>query len=419
MGHQKPDDKLVLLCDIARAGSLQEIADLAFQLFGNPIFIADLSHTILAYTKSVEIHDKDWQERIVHGELLPNSPQQFTEVAALHKKSAKDRFPILTEDSEVPQPRLVKTLVLNNQQIGVIVLTAIIRPFEASDPLLLELLSVSVLQQAERTQYRFLPSEKAVENFIIKLLNGESFPPGQTQKRLKILGWEPLQHLCVMVIRPDDKHEEGESPDLVLMRLAELPYCRAFIFDDAIVLIYSRGDPVSDWQTDEPELCSLLSNWGVLAGVSRFFQDLAYVRNYYLEAITALRLGSILDKHQFLYSYNRYSLYHLLEIVPSGTDLRGFCHDKILKLEKYDNLHSGNLLTTLQLYLELGHSLTKAAEYLYVHRNTVRYRINKCMEIMKTNFQDSNEVFSLVLSLRIIEFEKNGNPLPPRGIKAS
>jgi DNA-binding PucR family transcriptional regulator len=64
------------------------------------------------------------------------------------------------------------------------------------------------------------------------------------------------------------------------------------------------------------------------------------------------------------------------------------------------------LCATLEVYLEQAKSLAKAAEVLFIHRNTVRYRINKCMELMNTDLEDGNEIFAYILSLRILEYDK-------------
>ena len=43
------------LCQLTHASSLQQICDLAYEIMGNPVFISDMAHTILAYTKCVEV----------------------------------------------------------------------------------------------------------------------------------------------------------------------------------------------------------------------------------------------------------------------------------------------------------------------------------------------------------------------------
>ncbi|MGI5935693.1 MAG: PucR family transcriptional regulator [Oscillospiraceae bacterium] len=399
-------EKLTLLCDIADANSLQEIADISYRLFGNPIFIQDMAHTTLAYTKCVEINEEHWQKRIVHGKLERNTLKQIMEVKEIHTKSTESRMPHLVLDREVPYERMVKTLISNNRPIGVIVLSAIFKPLTETDMQLLELLSVFVTQRTQRERYLFSPNEKAVENFIIKLLDGEEFTSEQVRSRLDILDWHPLPYIYVIAMCPDKKVDESEDLNLLLSQLSTVPFSRAFIYEKFIIFIFSRKTPVSNWYSDVPELCKNIADWSMLAGVSRVFQDLTYVRKHYLEAMTALRLGAGMDKRLNIYSYNVFTVYHLMENLRPDVEPRSFCHEKILKLEQYDKSEDAELLSTLQVYLEHAKSLSKTAEILFIHRNTVRYRINKCKEIMQTDLSDGNEIFSFILSLQILEYER-------------
>ena len=73
-----------LLCELTHAKSLQKICDLTYQITGNPVFISDLAHTILAYTKCVEVSDETWRTNIVEANLDSNTLNQDREVGSVH-----------------------------------------------------------------------------------------------------------------------------------------------------------------------------------------------------------------------------------------------------------------------------------------------------------------------------------------------
>ena len=98
-----PDSsKLDLLCQLPHTANLQQLCDLAFQIMGNPIFISDMAHTILAYTKCVEIDDPTWQENIVAAHLDSNTLKQNREVGSVHITSAAVQRPVLVQDDYIP-----------------------------------------------------------------------------------------------------------------------------------------------------------------------------------------------------------------------------------------------------------------------------------------------------------------------------
>jgi len=401
----KFDSRLDLLCQLSASDSLQKIANLGYELLGNPIFITDMSHTVLAYTSSVEIEDESWQRNVVNGQLDRNLLRQDMEVSENRQNSAKNRLPILVRDDFVPYPRLIKVLLSGNTPLGVVVCSGVLKDFEPQDVQFLELLSSFVTARTYHERYLFSPSKKAVENYLIKLLDGAALSQSQVEKRMDILGWHHLRCLYVMVMWPDDGDTgKGESLDNILSRLSGMPYCRAFIYDNSIVFLYSCEHTITNWDKEAPTLSENLRRWQLLSGVSRCFHDLSHLRFHYRNAFSALSLGKRLGKHQHIFSYNNCTTYDLFQYLPDTVPLRDFCHEKILNLKNYDRDNNSNLLVTLQVYLEQTKSLSKTADILFVHRNTVRYRIKKCMEILDTDFENGDEIFSFIFSLRIIEY---------------
>ena len=111
-----PDSsKLDLLCQLPHTADLQQLCDLAFQIMGNPIFISDMAHTILAYTKCVEIDDPTWQENIVAAHLdayfsrlfRTKTGQKFSEYLALRRI---ERAKLLLVSSAMPIAEIARAV---------------------------------------------------------------------------------------------------------------------------------------------------------------------------------------------------------------------------------------------------------------------------------------------------------------------
>ena len=60
-----------------------------------------------------------------------------------------------------------------------------------------------------------------------------------------------------------------------------------------------------------------------------------------------------------------------------------------------------SMLETLSVYLETHCQISATAKRLFVHRNTVVYRIEKCEEILGKSLKDSEATMQLRLALRI------------------
>lgn len=398
------NSKLDVLCEISKAESLQQIADLVCELSGNPVFIADLSHTMLAYTKCVEITHESWQDNVVNAQLDRNTIKQNREVSSVQRVSTQHAAPVMVEDDNVPFPRIIKTLRAEGHTIGVMVLTAYFKSFGPEDISLVEIISSFVVKHMQRERVYISAGGLTVENYLIKLLNGTKYPTSQIKKHLDVLGWKSAPHLYLLTLWPQNEEEPGGGLAEILDILSEHLGC-CFLYDSSIVCIYKSKQEIFNWSQQVPKLQELLQEWKLVAGVSRRFLELDKLPEFHYQSVQALRLGKKLERQLTFFVYDGLSMYHLLEQLPDGRP-GYFCHQKIRKIDTYDKVNGTELCATLQVYLENRRSLSRAAEILYIHRNTVYYRIDKCKELLKSDLEDSNEVFSIMLSLRIIEFEK-------------
>lgn len=394
-----------LLCKLPRVNHLQQLCDLAYQILGNPVFVSDLAHTILAYTKCVEIDDPTWQTNIVHSSLDRNTLRQEREVGIVHEDSSGDRKPVLVTDSHLEYPRIIKALMNKNQPVGVMVTTSYLKPFAEEDMELVELISSFVVPLLLRERYFVSDEKHAIENYFIKLLDGEQVTQDQVNKRLDILGFREKPYTYVLCIgtRGEGDRQPHRMLSDVLNHMRSLVSGCVFPYNACLVCVYGSDNDINDWDEQAPELAGLLLRENLQAGVSRRIRGLEGLHGCYLQAVNALETGLRLERHELFQRYDSLSSFTLFRMIPVH-ELDRYCHEKIRALGEYDAAHGMELCVTLQVYLEQAKSLAKTSEILFIHRNTVRYRIKKCMELMNTELEDGNEIFAYILSLRILEY---------------
>lgn len=392
------------ICLLPKAASLQELCDLTYRILGNPVFVSDLAHTILAYTRDVAIPDTFWQTNVIEGQLIRNTLKQNREVATVHESSTASHRPVLVEDDFLPYPRYIKALVVRGIPVGVMVVTAYTKPFGPNDRELMDLISSFMVSVIEKDRY-FLSGEKTIENYFMQLLERASASRERVEQHLEALDYTISPCTYVLTIAMDDEGGTAPMPELLEL-FALLPGCHTFLFNTTLVCVCGSHEPICHWEEEAPALRALLSGERLFAGVSRRVENIADLREYYQQARKALEAGIRLGRRDSrFFCYDELTSFLLLGEI-SGEKLMHYCHDSIRRLYEYDLAHDTELCTTLQVYLEQARSLARAAERLYIHRNTVRYRIGRCMEITGSDLRDGNEIFSFILSLHILEYRK-------------
>jgi len=82
-------------------------------------------------------------------------------------------------------------------------------------------------------------------------------------------------------------------------------------------------------------------------------------------------------------------------------DLTNYADEVLEPFVKYDDQHDGKLLETVRAYFEHGGNLRKVSEVLYIHYNTIVYRINRIRDALQIDLKDPETAFSIQLALKI------------------
>nr|WP_237449182.1 MULTISPECIES: helix-turn-helix domain-containing protein [unclassified Paenibacillus] len=109
--------------------------------------------------------------------------------------------------------------------------------------------------------------------------------------------------------------------------------------------------------------------------------------------------------------YEDYLCEHIGKIISEQNDLADFCHPVIQKLIAYDNAHKTSLLPTLEAYLQYVDTPNIAAKTLFIHRNTLFYRINRIRELFEIDLSDGDIRLKLQMTLHFLKLKtQRGDP---------
>ena len=98
--------------------------------------------------------------------------------------------------------------------------------------------------------------------------------------------------------------------------------------------------------------------------------------------------------------------YHVMEKMKDKSELRGFIPESLNKLYQYDVQKNGELINTLECFLNNNQSLKKTSEILFVHYRTVSYRLQKITEITNMDFNNATEMLGIrngLIAIRVLE----------------
>lgn|GEM_PF-2971195 len=123
-----------------------------------------------------------------------------------------------------------------------------------------------------------------------------------------------------------------------------------------------------------------------------------------LEAKKSLQILKACKRTNSVRCYDELGVYRLFFKVPDEEELLEIYYDTVGPLIEYDRENNTELLRTLEIYLEEDENISKAAQRMYLHRNTLKYRIAKIQEVLGYNFENVNQLFNLRLAFKIKKF---------------
>jgi purine catabolism regulator len=142
----------------------------------------------------------------------------------------------------------------------------------------------------------------------------------------------------------------------------------------------------------------------LIGGISGPAPTLAEWPDVYDEALQAMQLGDRLHLNHVVdfYSLGIYQLLGQLEDIPA---VREFTFQVIGPLIEYDAQHRSSLVQTLDAYFDHHGNISQTAESLFIHRNTLLYRLERIQELTGQDLSQANMRLAMQLALKLWQLQ--------------
>ncbi len=394
--------------------------------------IVDRTMKILG--KNINIMD---ERGIIIGSGNKRRLNQFHEGAAKVIKEKK-KLVIYPEDIGSltgAKPGINLPIEYNNKIIGVVGITG--NPDEVSPFGEIIKMTVEMMLQQEFLLKELHLEEQARENFIQDLISGRiGTDPDLFITRGQIVGYDITLPRVAMVldIYQFEKtareslvaFKKGKEGEIYLQRLKNnvlKTIERVFAANPQDIVSYIGGDrflilKTVDKEKDDDSLREVLfgvakrvrkeiserMKFRVSIGIGEYYYGIHGISRSYKDAVKALDVGTKLEKSKGIYHIGTLGIYKVLTEIKNSTQREII--DKILCPSKSKNGLSKTLLSTLSAFFENDLSIKKTAESMYIHRNTLLYRLHRIKEITGLDPKKFDDAVQLMMALRMRAYQE-------------
>lgn len=183
---------------------------------------------------------------------------------------------------------------------------------------------------------------------------------------------------------------------------------------DSIVIMIPAADkkPTTEWQNNilteiKRRLGDVKKELSVSCGIGRLHRGIEGIQKGYYEARAALATGRKVWGKNGIYAFEDLGVYRLILKMKEDPELESFCLEKLRPILEYDREKGGELLNTMKTYLFCRGNKKETAKALFIHRNTLDYRLRKINELLGERIDLSSHWLDYELSLKILQVIKD------------
>ncbi|MGI9862153.1 helix-turn-helix domain-containing protein [Moorella naiadis] len=136
------------------------------------------------------------------------------------------------------------------------------------------------------------------------------------------------------------------------------------------------------------------------AGVGRFYENVADLYRAYQEAKVALEISHLMHRRGVLSFFDELGVLRLI-FNQGEQELADYYEENLGLIVKYDREHNTDLLATLTAFFHASGDHNRAAEDMFIHVNTLRYRLKKVEELLGQDLRRLDVLVNLYTALQV------------------
>lgn len=302
--------------------------------------------------------------------------------------------------------RLVMPVVLDDLVTGYI--SAMVKPSDDIDAIAEYLGPAALACMVDFSQRRKeVSSFSATQQSLLKdLLSGRSLSAADQERLEQHFGFDLCDGLLVFAVQVVSAHREPVRGVL----WPEEPYISTEIEGTRVFVVPFNRKSGKTWHQEAENLISLIKkgsgDFKVQLGAGRLTETILDLPDSYREARQALIIGSMVEGDiEFVTGYGDLGVKRLIYLMFDHPELDRFYEENLAPLEAYDAEWESELVPTLAVYLKHGANLNSAARALYIHRHTLRYRLEQIADILKVDIDSQEVLLNLQIAFLIKEMK--------------
>ncbi|MFT9849912.1 PucR family transcriptional regulator [Aneurinibacillus sp. REN35] len=402
---------------------LMELADMITERVDNPITIEDLNHHVIAYSTHGDTTDPVRIQTIMKRKVPDEVLIRFWKdgiIQALMHSDEPVRVPAV---KEVGLNNRVAVSIRRGQEVfGYIWVQEAVRPLSEEDLDVLKRAARLALPRLLHRKDRHAKQEEKRDQFFWQLLSrstNEVLDIEKTALQLR-LQMPPVMVMLVLEASCPQEMWNNMRKELayLLGNLGEFfpfRYLPLWTFDDRQLLVLAGLD---EWEREKAGEASRAFIHQLRKRLTRRFGSEKIVAAYgepvtdpteiwlsYQQALEVMQIKKVLPNElKTVEGYQELGIYRLFPKLKQWNRQAKYHNPKLALLISYDKENQGNLLETLEVFLDNTGKVNQTARTLHIHPNTLAYRLKRICEVGDIDLNNPSDRVMLFLDIKLLKY---------------
>lgn len=380
--------------------------------------LLDVSMRMLAHSSPTLMDEVSaiWMYHAKYGYLPINILNKLVESGEL-KEISRPRRAMIPETKAFNMNYTSRSIYVQNQLRAHLFLIAIYtKPMQVHCEIA-NVLGDMLVPEVSRNPFFRSSGGGIYESFFRDLLSGNITSSSWIRDQIAIFGWKPNDVYLAMKIGAKD--ETGENPDFAVKYLGDTNSTIQVFRTERGAAAVCHPKNGRNQAEDFEKFANLCERLHLCAAVSHPFRGIENLGTYMRQAENILKFGIRRNPAASFFQQENLGIYSILEGALENHSAYELCHPDVLALADIDKENQTEYLKTLFRYLLCDRNASRAAQALYVHRNTVNQRLEKIREHLTCDLENGETRVYLILSAMLLTLEEQKTGLQDPSGKSS
>lgn len=380
---------------------LADIVETLTRALGNPVYVVDSSFKVMAIADDPDMEEMsvNWMHAAKHGYLSYDLIANLIRSNELHDIESSDSA-TLVHSEFFYTPFINYNLRLSGKVQGHLFVVEMYKNITAADLELVDIIAPFALRALQANPAFQTQRGPLYEHFVIDWLEEGLRDSVYIRRQLDALLFDAEAPVVVGIIQ---LLIDGDFRREHLARLIEdRQGCRAVPHGNQVIALFQLKH-LKDRTEVLRKVASICRSQKCRASISDAQDKLTDAPRAYRQAREALRIRNAMGLDDDVVVYADVAAYQPYLNFSTPEELDAFCHPGVIALRNYDRTHAVKLLPTLSAFLKNERDVQRTADEMFIHRNTLSYRMKKITELCPFDLDDFGTRHRLLESILIVE----------------